>query len=524
VISAISRRALGSGSGAVADYSAQVVSINLSNTSPAAVRADALIVGVAKGAKGLRLLAGAEDVNAAYDSRLTQALTALGATGKTDEVTKTVAPTGIAARSVVAVGIGSAPEDVRSINPETLRRAAGAAARALSGVSKAAIALPAYDARTVGAVAEGVTLGAYAFDRYKRRADSEAPLAAATIVSPSARDKAVKAAVTRAAIVTDAVNLTRDWVNTPPDDLSPSAFADIARTAAAQLGLEVDVLDQRALKRKKFGGILGVGQGSANPPRFVRIGYRPAKSNAHVAFVGKGITFDSGGLSIKTADGMVTMKSDMAGAAAVITATMAAAQLALPVRITTYAPMAENMPSGTAQRPSDVLTMYGGKTVEVLNTDAEGRLVMADALVRAGEDAPDVLIDVATLTGACVIALGTRVGGIMSNDDELQRRLQAIATDAGEQMWPLPLPDELREKLDSPIADIANVGDRYGAALAAGIFLKDFVPDGVRWAHLDIAGPAFNNGSPYGYTPKGGTGFAVRTLVRSIEELAAEAR
>jgi leucyl aminopeptidase len=279
------------------------------------------------------------------------------------------------------------------------------------------------------------------------------------------------------------------------------------------------VLDERALRRRKFGGILGVGQGSANPPRLVRLAYRPANPRLHVAFVGKGITFDSGGLSIKTTDGMVTMKSDMAGAAAVITATMAAAQLKLPVRVTTYAPMAENMPSGTAQRPSDVLTMYGGKTVEVLNTDAEGRLVMGDALVRAGEDSPDVLIDVATLTGACVIALGTHVAGLMSNHEELQLTVHTMATDAGEQVWPLPLPEELREKLDSTVADIANVGERYGAALSAGIFLKEFVPDGVRWAHLDIAGPAFNNDAPHGYTPKGGTGFAVRTLVRLLEEL-----
>jgi leucyl aminopeptidase len=496
-----------------------VVTINLSNANPVTIRADALIIGVAEDAKGPRLLAGAEAVDAAFEGRLTQALTDLGATGKTDEVTKTVAGTGVAARAVVAVGIGRAPDGVRSMDAETLRRAAGAGARAVAGAAKAAVALPTYDARSVGAVAEGVTLGAYAFDRYKRN-DAPGPLAAATIISASPRDRVVRAALTRAAILTDAVNLTRDWVNTPPDDLPPSAFADLARTAATDVGLDVEVLDERALRRKRFGGILGVGQGSANPPALVRIAYRPAKPNAHVALVGKGITFDSGGLSIKTTEGMATMKCDMAGAAAVITATLAAARLGLPVQVTTYAPMAENMPSGTAQRPSDVLTMYGGKTVEVLNTDAEGRLVMADALVRAGEDTPDVIVDVATLTGACVIALGTRVGGIMANDEELQRTVQELARDAGEQMWPLPLPEELREKLDSPIADIANVGDRYGAALAAGLFLREFVPDGVRWAHLDIAGPAFNDGSPHGYTPKGGTGFAVRTLVRLFEDLA----
>jgi leucyl aminopeptidase len=491
-----------------------VVAISLSNANPTSVRADGLVVGVAQGPKGLALLGGADDVDAAFGGRLTQLLAGLGATGKVDEVTKTVALDRVAAKSVVAVGVGAAADEA-----ETLRRAAGAAARTLSGVSKAVFAFPTYDSRDVAAVAEGVALGAYRFDRYKRRTAADAALKAAMIITRSPRDKAAKAALTRASIVTDAVNLTRDWVNTPPDDLSPAAFADNVRAAVEQAGVDVEILDERALKRRKFGGILGVGQGSANPPRLVRLAYRPAKPRLHVAFVGKGITFDSGGLSIKTADGMVTMKSDMAGAAAVITATMVAAHLKLPVRVTTYAPMAENMPSGTAQRPSDVLTMYGGKTVEVLNTDAEGCLVMADALVRAGEDSPDVLIDVATLTGACVVALGTRVAGLMSNDEELQETVHAVATDAGEHVWPLPLPEELREKLDSSVADISNVGERYGAALSAAIFLKDFVPDGVRWAHLDIAGPAFNDGDPYGYAPKGGTGFAVRTLVRLLEEL-----
>jgi leucyl aminopeptidase len=494
-----------------------VVAINLSNASPAAARADAVVVGVRQGGKGLVQLDGADDVDAAFGGRLIATLAGLGATGKVDEVTKTMAPEGVAAKSVVAVGVGAVSRDV--IPPEALRRAAGTAARTLSGVSKAVVALPAYDSTTVGAIAEGVALGAYRFDRYKHRDDTDTPLASATILTSSPRDRASRAALARAGVVTDAVNLTRDWVNTPPDDLPPATFADAARTAAEQVGLEIEVLDDRALKRRKFGGILGVGQGSVNPPRLVRLAYRPANPGLHVAFVGKGITFDSGGLSIKTADGMVTMKSDMAGAAAVISATLAAARLALPVRVTTYAPMAENMPSGTAQRPSDVLTMYGGKTVEVLNTDAEGRLVMADVLVRAGEDAPDVLIDVATLTGACVVALGTRVAGLISTDEELQQTVRVMASDAGEQVWPLPLPEELRAKLDSPVADIANVGERYGAALTAATFLKEFVPNGLRWAHLDIAGPAFNNDAPYGYTPKGGTGFGVRTLIRLLEEL-----
>jgi leucyl aminopeptidase len=202
----------------------------------------------------------------------------------------------------------------------------------------------------------------------------------------------------------------------------------------------------------------------------------------------------------------------------VLTAVVAIAKLAPKVAVTAYGALAENMPSGSAQRPSDVLTIYGGKTVEVLNTDAEGRLVMADALVRAGEDEPDLIVDVATLTGACVVALGTRVSGIMANDDDLLARLRETSERAGDAMWPLPLPGELREKLDSAVADIANIGERWGGALSAGVFLKEFVGENIKWAHLDIAGPAFNEGSPYGYTPKGGTGAAVRTLVQIAQD------
>jgi leucyl aminopeptidase len=252
----------------------------------------------------------------------------------------------------------------------------------------------------------------------------------------------------------------------------------------------------------------------------VKLTWRHPKAKAHLALVGKGVTFDSGGLSLKPADAMITMKCDMGGAAAVMAATRAIARLKLPVNVTTWAPLVENMPSGTAQRPSDVLTMYSGKTVEVLNTDAEGRLILADALARACEDSPDVLVDVATLTGAVVIALGSRTSAIMSNDDDLRARVQDAADRAGERMWPMPLPEELRAGLKSSVADLANIGERFGGALTAAIFLKEFVAEGTKWAHLDIAGTAFNESEPWGYTPKGGTGIAVRTLVQIAEDLA----
>jgi len=275
------------------------------------------------------------------------------------------------------------------------------------------------------------------------------------------------------------------------------------------------------LARGGYGGLLAVGGGSVRPPRLVRFSYAPRGAKTHLALVGKGITFDTGGLNLKPADGMYTMKCDMSGAAAVLAATQAVAESGLKIKITAYAALAENMPSGGAYRPSDVLTQYGGKTVENGNSDAEGRLVMADALARAGEDKPDLIIDVATLTGACVVALGERTGGLMTNDDALADRLLDAAENAGEAFWQLPLPAEIRPKLESKVADIRSTSnDRYGGALVAATFLREFVAEGTPWAHLDIAGPAFFDGEPYGYVSPGGTGFGVRTLIAVARSLA----
>ncbi|MGZ4611530.1 MAG: leucyl aminopeptidase, partial [Actinomycetes bacterium] len=282
------------------------------------------------------------------------------------------------------------------------------------------------------------------------------------------------------------------------------------------------VLDEKALRKGGYGGILGVGQGSVHPPRLVRLEYRHPKATRRLAVVGKGITFDSGGVSIKPAAGMETMKSDMSGAAAVLGTMVAVSRLKPVADVTGWLPLAENMPGGGAQRPSDVLVTYGGRTVEVLNTDAEGRLVLADALVAAAEDDPDAIVDVATLPGAARVALGGRTAGIMANDDDLLAKVHDATKRAGEAAWPMPLPDDLRRGLDSQVADIANVDNaRLGGMLVAGIFLREFVEPGRRWAHLDIAGPAYNESGPFGYTPKGGTGFAVRTLVQLVEDLAA---
>jgi leucyl aminopeptidase len=328
-------------------------------------------------------------------------------------------------------------------------------------------------------------------------------------------------AARRAEVLAAAVTLARDLVNTGPSDLVPDTFAARAGQIAAEAGIDITVLDEQALAEGGYGGILGVGQGSVHPPRLVRLEYAPPAASKALVLAGKGITFDSGGLSLKPAKAMETMKSDMGGAAAVLAAMQAISTLGLPVRVVGYLPLAENMPSGTAQRPSDVLTMYGGTTVEVLNTDAEGRLVLADALARSASDSPDVIVDVATLTGAQIVSLGPRVAGVMANDDALRDAVVDAAGRAGEAMWPMPLPDELRKGLESPVADLTNVApDRNGGMLVAGLFLREFVPLGVRWAHLDIAGPAYNEGPAHGYTPKGGTGAATRALVQIAQDMA----
>jgi leucyl aminopeptidase len=482
-----------------------VTTLSVSGSSPASLKTDALVIGVVKGPKGPVLAPGSEDVAKAFGKALLPALVGLGATGKAEEVTRLASLGATKAPVVVAVGLGDGTGD--------------AAVRALAGSGSVALALPAADAVALRAVAEGALLGAYAFRTY-RTTSLEAhkpPVAAVTLLTGL---KDAKAVVKRAQVVTSAVKLARDLVNTPPSDLHPIELAAEAVAQAKRVGLTVEVLDEKALKKGAFGGILGVGQGSANPPRLVHLSHKGKGATVKVALVGKGITFDSGGISIKPAAGMEDMKSDMGGAAAVIATIAAVAELGLAVDVEAWVPMAENMPSGTAIRPSDVLTMRGGKKVEVNNTDAEGRLILGDAIARACEDAPDYVLDVATLTGAQLVALGARTSAVMANDDALRTQVVEAATTSGEAMWGMPLPADLRKGLDSDIADLVNTGPREGGMLTAGLFLQEFVAEGVKWSHLDIAGPAYNTGAPYGYTPTGGTGAAVRTFVQLLEELA----
>nr|WP_202516562.1 MULTISPECIES: leucyl aminopeptidase [unclassified Streptomyces] len=511
--------------------------MTLSTSAAPGLRADAIVIGVAKGAQGPVVAPGAEAVDKAYDGKLAGLLETLGASGAEGELTKLPAPAGFKAPLVVAVGLGAGPADADAdtdagYDAEVLRKAAGVAARALTGTRKAAFALPVDGPGALGAIGEGVLLGAYSFDTYKDTAqdggkaktkarNGKAPLAEATLLGGKPRDAAHKGAIARATAVAEELNRARDLINMPPNDLTPAAFAQIAQTAAKEHGLKVQVLDDKALVKGGYGGILGVGGGSAATPRLVKLTYKHPKADKHLAFVGKGITYDSGGISLKPAGHNETMKCDMSGAAAVFAAVVSAARLGLEVNVTGWLALAENMPSGSAVRPGDVLRMYSGKTVEVLNTDAEGRLVLADALWAASQENPDAIVDVATLTGAMMLALGSRTFGVMANDDAFRATVHEAAEEVGEPAWPMPLPEHLRKGMESSVADIANMGERWGGGLVAGLFLREFVGEGITWAHLDIAGPAFNEGGPFGYTPKGGTGTAVRTLVRLAELTAA---
>ena len=466
-----------------------------------------------------RLAPGAATLDAAFGGDLAGLLALAGATGRADEVVKLPTRGAVTAPLLVAVGLG-APGDDGESSAEQLRRASGAAARALAGTGHAVTTLSWPGADAAAATAEGTLLGAYAFTAYKNK-DGKAPLRRVDLVTDDPDASDVVAAVRRATAVAQAVCTARDLVNTPPNDLYPASFAERAAALGEAAGLEVEVLDDAALAEGGYGGVLGVGGGSSRKPRLVRLRWPGgAAPRASVALVGKGITFDTGGISIKPAAHMDHMTSDMAGAAAVVATTVLAATLELPVAVTATVPMAENMPSATAYRPGDVLRMYGGRTVEVLNTDAEGRLILADAITRAVEDDPDYLIETSTLTGAQLVALGMRTAGVMGSD-VFRDRVAVLGREVGEDAWAMPFPEHIRGELDSRVADIANVtGHRYGGMLAAGIFLREFVPDGLAWAHIDVAGPSFHTGGPYGYTAKGGTGVPVRTLAAVLADIA----
>jgi leucyl aminopeptidase len=425
--------------------------------------------------------------------------------------------------TVVAVGLG-APGEVGS---ETLRKAGAAFVRTSWHAEAAAFVLPGErpagldPAEAAEAVVEGIALGAYQFTTYKGKA-KPSRLERLSVVGEDPTK--LGAGVARGARIAEAVIMARDLVNEPAGAMTPSRLAEVARELADRHGLSVTVLDEVAIASEGLGGLAGVAQGSEEPPRLIELVYQPpgpapGVGDGHaptVALVGKGITFDSGGLSIKTADGMMTMKTDMSGAAVVLATMSALADLGVGANVIAIVPTTENMPGGRAVKPGDVLKIRNGKTIEVLNTDAEGRLVLADGLSLAAEAGPDAIVDVATLTGACVVALGRQIAGLMGNNEDLVGQVRAASERAGELVWPLPLPEEYRKGIESEVADMKNISTPAGAggALTAGLILGEFVA-GVPWAHLDIAGPARSDADE-SYTRKGATGFGVRTLIELV--------
>lgn len=397
------------------------------------------------------------------------------------------------------VGLGAEVDD------EALRKAAGIAARATKGYSTVATAL-----HHVGidgapsAVVLGTILGSYSFDEYK--ADPKtSKLASVTLIGGGDMTAEIEAAESLAA----GVVLARDLVNRPAADKPPAALADIASGLSRDVAVEV--YDEDAIAEAGFGGLMAVNAGADRPARMVVMRYTPEGATKTVAFVGKGIVFDSGGLSIKSAAGMETMKTDMAGAAAVLGAVKAIADLGLRVNVIGITPITENLTGGSAQRPGDVMRAYNGKTIEVLNTDAEGRLVLADGLALAAEEAPDLIVDIATLTGACKVALGVSIGGLFAANDDAAELVGSAAKVAGEKMWRMPLDADYKSLIESDIADMKNIGGSFGGAIIAGLILSEFVGD-TPWVHLDVAGPARADKEDH-YISKGGTGFGVRTLV-----------
>jgi leucyl aminopeptidase len=418
--------------------------------------------------------------------------------------------------TILAVGVGEADQ----VDLDTLRRAGAAAVKSAWKASSVAVAL--LDAAPAGidraaaaqALAEGMVLGAHRFTAYK---SSSTPCAVESVTVVTRTGASVQKGLDRGARIAESVALARDLVNRPARDMTPRHLEAVARQVAEANGLTINVMDEVAIANEGLGGLAGVAAGSDEPPRLIELVYDPPGSaaKATVVIVGKGITFDSGGLSLKTGEGMMTMKCDMGGAAAVIAAMAAMPAVAPKARVIGLAACTENLPSGKAIKPGDVLKIRNGKTVEVLNTDAEGRLVLADALSLACEAKPDAIIDLATLTGACIVALGKDIAGLMGNDDDLIAAVEAAAERAGEPVWHLPLPKSYRKHIDSEVADIKNIG-MAGAAgtLSAGLFLQEFVDD-IPWVHLDIAGPAFRADED-GYLPKGGTGFGVRTILELV--------
>ncbi|MDK8791528.1 leucyl aminopeptidase [Corynebacterium sp. MSK039] len=510
--------------------------IDLVAEVPADAEVDTLIVPVFQGANGLELAAtGSGLLSKEQEITLWRVLTSVGATGKREELTpvpgELLATEGTApAAKILALGLG----DIDESTDEDIRELAGVASRAASLGSKVVSSLGLISPE---AALVGHALGGYRFAGFKGASakdaagqdvsakDDDAASDSPATITVLARE-ADAALLAQAQVDAAAVALARDFVNTPANFLYPETYANTIREVAEAVGLGVEILDEKELEEKGYGGIVGVGKGSEHAPRLVRLTHEPSADNEapQVALVGKGVTFDTGGISLKPGANMWDMISDMGGSAAVVATMVAAARLDLPMKVIATIPLAENTPSSTATRPGDVLRHYNGLTTEVLNTDAEGRLILADAMARACEDEPDYLIETATLTGAQMVALGNRTPGVMGSI-AFRDKVAELSQEIGENGWAMPLPPELGEALKSDVADLRNISaSRWGGMSVAGHYLANFVTEGVEWVHVDIAGPAYNTEGAFGYTPKRGTGVPVRTILATLRHLAASTK
>ena len=506
--------------------------IDLVAELPADAEVDTLIVPVFQGANGLELAAtGSGLLSKEQEITLWRVLTSVGATGKREELTpvpgELLATEGSApATKILALGLG----DIDESTDEDIRELAGVASRAAGLGSKvvSSLGLISPEAALVGHALGGYRFAGFKGASAKDAASQDAAGQDDAVASDSPVTITVLAREADAALLAQAqvdaaaVALARDFVNTPANFLYPETYANTIREIAEAVGLGVEILDEKELEEKGYGGIVGVGKGSEHAPRLVRLTHEPSANNEapQVALVGKGVTFDTGGISLKPGANMWDMISDMGGSAAVVATMVAAARLDLPMKVIATIPLAENTPSSTATRPGDVLRHYNGLTTEVLNTDAEGRLILADAMARACEDEPDYLIETATLTGAQMVALGNRTPGVMGSI-AFRDKVAELSQEIGENGWAMPLPPELGEALKSDVADLRNISaSRWGGMSVAGHYLANFVTEGVEWVHIDIAGPAYNTEGAFGYTPKRGTGVPVRTILATLRHLA----
>ena len=460
----------------------------------------------------------------ALGSKLKKRAKAQSFTGKPGQSLLIPAPAEAHADYLLIVGLG--PLD--SLPLSSVREAAGSALSSAKRLGLDTIAFELlgeghddFDAkRSAAAITEALLLGDYSYNVYKKKKGIEVKTVELIAQEKRSVLKAEKGVVHGTDVIAG-VNLARDLVNTPAQDMTPTVLAEEARRIAKESGgrIKCKVLDREQCRKKKMGSYLAVAQGSEEPPQFIHLTYKPEKeSKKRLALVGKGVTFDSGGLSLKPSKGMETMKCDMAGSAAVIGAFEAIRRLLPKIEVHGIVAATENMPSDRAIRPGDVVRASNGKTIEILNTDAEGRLTLADAIHYAGKQKPDAIVDLATLTGACVVSLGEEIAAVMSNDDKFAQDMLVASSTAGEKMWHMPLEVNYRKLIESDIADVRNIStSRYGGSLTAGLFLKEFVPEDVPWVHLDIAGPAFAERPMASYLGKGGTGYGVRTLLKLIE-------